>query len=138
MNRLSVQEIILGFLSTLILTIKLGWLGIALSAITAVLWVLGGTFKKSIRRYGVPITTLVFCTATLGFQWYYLLSLLGIVVLVQGDGFPDHRPTTEDEGSRLGRFVEKYINSNDAIGGPITKLIIVLLFQLSLIPYFIR
>ena len=126
MNRLSMQEIVLGFLSTIILTIKLGWLGIALSAITAVLWVLGGSFKKSIRRIGVPLAVSLFT----GVWW----SMLGFLPLTLGDGFPDRRPTTADEGSSLGRLVEKYISSEDSIGGLITKLIPVLLLQLFWTP----
>ena len=126
MNKLSPQEIILGFLSTIILTIKLGWLGIVLSLITAALWVAGGTFNKAIRRFGVPIAVSLFT----GIWW----CVLGFVVLTIGDGFPDRRPTTTDEGSALGRFVEKYISADDTIGGLITKLIPVLLLQLFWIP----
>ena len=126
MNRLSMQEIILGFFSTIILTIKLGWLGIALSAITAVLWVLGGSFKKSIRRIGVPLAVSLFT----GVWW----SMLGFAVLTIGDGYPDS--FSGDEGSWLGKQVKK-LGLSDKVGGLVTKVIPVILLQLFWIPVFL-
>lgn len=130
MNRLSPQEIVLGFLSTILLTTKLSWLGLGLSLITATLWVLGGSYKKSIRRFGVPLAVSLFT----GVWW----CMLGFIPLTLGDGFPDRRPTTADEGSALGRFVERYISSDDSIGGLITKLIPVVLLQLCWIPVYLK
>jgi len=137
MNRLSIDEFFRGFVGTLVLTIVLGWIGILLSLVCGVLYMLGGTFNKAIRRFGIPLLILAVCSLK-GFHWYYLFGLLGFLILSIGDGFPDHRPTTQDEGSALGRWVEKHISSNDAIGGPITKWLIPLIFQLLLAPYFIK
>jgi hypothetical protein len=115
MNRISKQELIIGFLSTCIFgTI---WLPI----LTSMLWGLGGTVKKSIRRFGVPIAVLLFT--------HNPLSLCGIFPLFLGDGFPDHRESTKDEGSWLGRQVEKIL-PDEYVGGLTTKLIPVLLLQI--------
>ena len=138
MNRLSIDEFFRGSVGTLVLTVILGWTGVSLSAVCGVLYMAGGTFNKSIRRFGIPLLILAVCSLKLGFHWYYLFGLLGIIILCQGDGFPDHRPTTEDEGSTLGKWVEKHISLNDSIGGPITKWIIPVFFQISLVPYFIN
>ena len=117
MNKLkdiSKQELILGFLSTIIFG------NLILSILTSLLWGLGGTFKKSIRRLGVPIAVTI---VTLN-----PLSICGIFPLFLGDGFPDRRPTTSDEGSWLGRQVEKII-PDEYWGGIITKCIPVVLLQ---------
>ena len=115
MNRLSIDEFFRGFVGTLVLTLVLGWIGLGLSVACGVLYMLGGTFKKSIRRYGIPLLILAVCSVKLGFHWYYLFGLLGILILSQGDGFPDHRNTSLDAGSSLGQWVEKHISSNDSI-----------------------
>ena len=135
LKRFSYDELFRGIVSTLILIFIYKWFGIVVSIVTGILWMLGGTYHTSIRREGIPI--LLFMIKISSFQWWHLISLiLGIYILHQGDGFPDHRPTTQDPGSRLGRFVERFY-PEDSVGGPITKWIIVVLFQLSLIPYFI-
>lgn len=108
------QELILGALSTII------FLNPWLSILTSLLWGLGGSYAKGIRRFGVPIAVGVFTGS-----W---LALLGVPITMLGDGFPDRRPTTQDEGSWLGRQVEKFL-PDDRIGGIVTKCIPVILLQ---------
>ena len=130
----SLQEFIIGFLAPVALIAKLSLIQLApVCIISSLLWALGGTFKTALRRFLLPFVPLLFMHPA----WATLLApVIGIAVLHIGDGFPDHRPTTADEGSWLGRQVEKVFPS-DVIGGPITKWLILLIYQLSLIPYFL-
>lgn len=119
MNKLkdiSKQELVLGALSTAIFLNP--WLAI----ITAVLWACGGTFSKGIRRFGVPIAVSLFMQN----PWF----MLGAFPLLCGDGFPDFRPTTKDEGSDIGKWVYWNITMDEYWGGIITKCIPVVLLQL--------
>ena len=129
------QELALGAIAHTPLFAKLPPLQAGIiCAISAVLWMLGGTFKKAIRRFGVPLVPLIFA----GLSWPALAApVIGVALLHIGDGFPDRRPTTKDGGRWLGRQVEKYIDDRDYIGGPITKFLAVCIYALSLIPYFL-
>ncbi len=143
MGKFSLQEFFIGMASTIVLFSILGIFGLVLSLFTGILWMLGGTYFKGIRRFGVPAVTFLFMAFFQGFKFHHeslVISgiVIGIIILHQGDGFPDHRLTTQDEGSWLGRLVYKYIDDRDSVGGPITKWIIPILFQVSLIPYFIK
>ena len=129
MNRLSKQEFILGFFSTILLTFKLGWWGLLLACITSVLWPLGGTYWKPIRRCGVPLAVLLFTQ-----NWW---CLLGFFPLLIGDGFPDHRTTTKDEGSWLGRQVEK-VWPDDKVSGILTKVLVVIILQAAWLPILLK
>lgn len=135
-DKFSYQEFFIGALAASPSIYFIGWQGIFLSIACGILWMMGGTYKTAIRRFCVPASIYIMATGILGFHWYYLIGLaVGIGILHIGDGFPDRRPSTEDEGSWLGRQVEK-VFPQDNVGGLITKLIIPVLFQLSLIPYY--
>ena|SRR3990167_5627618 len=137
MNNISKQEFLIGILSVVPLTFKLGIYTLLLCAVTGLLWVLGGTFNKLFRRLGVPISVLIFSsTQLLPTYWYSLIVPIGFGILSIGDGFPDNRPTTRDEGSFIGRFVEMFLSNEDG-GGIITKLIIAVLVQLAWIPIYL-
>ena len=69
-------------------------------------------------------------------NWSFLILPIGFGILCIGDGYPDYRPTTLDEGSWLGRQVEK-LGLPDEFSGELTKWSIVLLFQLALIPVYV-
>jgi hypothetical protein len=133
-KRFSPQELFVGAFAAAGTIRFLGWkLGLAVMAGSAVLWVLGGTYKKAIRRFGVP--ALIGAFAYFTGHWSPIATGLGVAVLHLGDGFPDRRATTKDEGSWLGRMVEKYVDDRDYIGGPATKLLIALIFQVPLLIY---
>ena len=126
---LSPQEFIIGCLATVALAFKIHWWALLVIPLCGLLWMIGGTFPKAIRRWGVPIVC-----AVSHLTWWCLLSIpLGVLILSQGDGFPDHRPTTSDPGSPLGRFVERYLPNMD-VGGLVTKLLIAVIFQASILP----
>lgn len=135
-KNLSPQEFILGALSTAIFYFSYGWRVLGLMVLTSVLWAFGGTFWHGFRRIIIPVLTIGI--ATLIFKsWIPVIGLpFAIWLLYQGDGFPDHRETTKDEGSPLGRFVERFV-PNMEIGGPLTKLLIVLALQICWIPVFV-
>ena len=136
-KRFSYQEFFLGFVAPAVLIFKLHWIGLILSLLCGLLWMLGGTYHKAIRRFGVPVLILIFVSTKLFNPIAAAISLaLGIGILHMGDGFPDYRPTTASSGSWLGRQVEKIFPQDD-MGGPLTKWLIALIFQLSLIPYFL-
>lgn len=97
---------------------------------------LGGTIRKIIRRYGVPLLVGVVSCFMLKSQLPILSIPIAILVLHIGDGFPDHRPTTRDEGSALGRFVEKFIPDME-VGGIVTKLLVVAILQFAWIPIWV-
>lgn len=137
-DRFSYDEAARGFVATIGSVLFLGWKGIILAVACGILWMLGGTYLKTIRREGVPAAVFLWASFFNGFHWWYLFAALGILVLHQGDGFPDHRETTADEGSWMGRWVEAHIENDPEIGGPITKWIWVPIFALTLVPYLFR
>lgn len=141
-KKLSVQELFIGLTATITFIFVIKWWGILLAVLCGLIWMLGGTYWKPIRRWGVPAMTAGAVQAYRGFPgveiWPVVGMALGIAILHIGDGFPDHRPATEDEGSALGRWVEKHITADDRVGGPLTKWLIALIFQLSLIGYMVR
>ena len=135
MNKFSWQEFFIGMAATASLVFLIGGWAVPLAVVSGALWMLGGTFKKGIRRYGVPFTISFFMAVSGVPYWTNVgASVLGLTVLHIGDGFPDRRPTTADEGSWLGRQVER-IFPDDRIGGPVTKWLIPIIFQVSLVPY---
>lgn len=116
-------------MATMPLCLKLGYVGLAISVASGFLWMFGGTYWKPIRRIGIPI--LIALTS------YYLGAVSLVVALMVGgilhlgDGFPDHRPSTADPGSWLGRQVETIIPDPD-LGGEVTKWIPVVLVLVAI------
>jgi hypothetical protein len=127
------QELLLGACANSILIwIVPGDIAVPAIACSSVLWMLGGTFNKAIRRFGVPVV----CALSVGAHgWYLAAPVIGVIWLYQGDGFPDHRPTTADAGSWLGRFVEKFV-PQDEVGGPLTKYIACLVYIWTTMIYY--
>ena len=137
MDRLSKQEFFIGVLGTIPLIFKLGAYTPWLAVFCGVLWMLGGTYNKLIRRLGVPVSVFLYsCLVLPPSYWYALCVPMGYGVLCIGDGFPDNRPTTRDEGSFLGRLVERFISDEDG-GGILTKILIPLILQLAWIPIYL-
>ena len=136
MNKISKQEFVVGFAATITLAFKIGWYATPLSIACSVLWAIGGTYAKFIRREGVSILCGTVACLVLRNSFCLFAIPAAMLVLHQGDGFPDHRPTTLDEGSRIGKFIERFV-SNPEIGGPITKMMIAFLLQLAFIPIWI-
>lgn len=135
MKPYSKQEFFIGLVALLPSAILLKWWGVVVAVLCGVLWVLGGTYHKAIRRWGVPALRLLAVGILLGWsRQAFAAAAIGVAVLYQGDGFPDHRPTTLDPGSRLGRFVERFIPDPE-VGGPVTKWLVALAFQLSWVAY---
>ena len=130
-KKFSYDEFLRGFAATTVLSFIFGWKYLLLSLATGLLWMAGGTYNKVIRRYGVPLAILLFQFGLI----QLVCNALGCAILHIGDGFPDHREATKDEGSALGRWVEKHIDSRDYVGGEITKWLIPIIFQISIIPY---
>ena len=138
-ERFSYEELGRGFMAVIATCFIIHWWGLMLAFVCGVLWMAGGTYATWIRRWIIPILTYAVITVIFNFTWYWLIApVLGVAVLSMGDGFPDHREETKDEGSWLGRWVEKNIDERDYIGGPITKWLVPVIFQVSLIPYFIK
>ncbi len=132
MNKLSKIEWLRGFVATLLVCFKIGWYGLSVATICGIIWMLGGSIEKIIRRLGVPL--FVICTSLL-FNWWAIWTLfVGYGILCLGDGYPDHN--TGDSGSWLGRQVEK-LGWPSEISGELTKWIPVLLFQLALLPIYL-
>jgi hypothetical protein len=137
-KRFSYQEFFVGTAATISSVLFLGWKGIPLALACGLLWMLGGTYLKTIRREGVNGAVFLYACWFHGFQPFYLVGLgLGIAILHIGDGFPDRRPTTADPGSWLGRQVEKWV-PNPEVGGPITKWLIALIFQNAMLFYMVK
>ena len=148
MDKFSWQEFFVGCASTFLLFFVVGIpLGALFAVTSGFLWMMGGTIWKGLRRFGVPIMICHNFSQISGFEWGYLLgAAAGIAILHIGDGFPDFRPTTADSGSWLGQKVRQIVirvtdstNEDEImdIGGPLTKWIIPVIFQLSLIPYLV-
>lgn len=133
-NKFSYQEWFMGFGATILLTFKLGIIGISLAAVSGLLWMAGGTYLKAIRRYGVPLLVGSLSCFMLSSALPLVSVPLAIGILCIGDGYPSTQPY--DSGSWLGQQVYK-LGFNDEVGGFITKLVPVALLQLAWIPIFI-
>lgn len=142
MNRLAPIEFVRGFVATLLLSLIFGWIGIVMSLVCGLFFMFGGTFHKAIRRVGIPgyifgCSYFLLPVTPYCYIKYAISALLMFGILCLGDGYPDRRVSTADEGSWLGRQVEGWFNVLDPeIGGELTKWIVVVLFQISFIPYF--
>lgn len=135
LKRFNSQEFLIGSVVHAGLVFLLGFWIIPVELLSAVLWSIGGVFYKPVRRFFVPIVPYLFLSYLNGFQLLYVLAVVGgIAVLHIGDGFPDHRPTTKDPGSALGRFVEKFIPEPE-LGGKVTKWLLAAIYQVPLILY---
>ena len=128
------QELVIGAFANGLLLFKLPIVQSApVIAASSILWTLGGTFFKPLRRFGVPLIALPF----MWLSWSNVAAaVLGIVWLHQGDGFPDRRPTTADPGSWLGKLVEKAIPAPE-IGGPFTKYLAGAIYMLTVALHFL-
>lgn len=94
------------------------WRVLCVALVCGTLWALGGSLKKSYRRWGVPgVITIAFAaagalsrdvsgvvTGLSFFLWLHLVCRLGY-------GIPSLQP--KDEGSRIGRFWADYIVRRD-------------------------
>lgn len=129
-KKFSKQEIVIGAVASVTTVFVLGPWGLLVSALSGLLWVLGGTYLKAIRRWGVPALQLAATIALRGFSVQAaLVAAIGVALLHIGDGFPDRRPTTQDAGSWLGRLVECFILDPE-VGGPVTKWLVAAIYQL--------
>lgn len=141
MKRLAPVEFLRGFVAVLPICFKVGWIGVTIAALAGLLFMLGGTFLKSIRRFGVPILTCGVSCIILHNIWILVGVPIGFGILSIGDGFPDRRLGTYDRGSWLGRLVERILDPIDQESidgcGEVTKWCIVVLFQLALIPVYL-
>ena len=135
MKRLAWIEFLRGLIATVSTLFLLFWGFWWLPIACGVCWMLGGTFNKAIRRYLVPI--LVFLAMGVPNLYHYIALSVGILILHIGDGYPDYRVSTWDEGSDLGQWVAHTFDLSNETGGELTKWLIVLIFQLSLVPYFL-
>lgn len=139
--KLNTQEFEIGFVAAITSIFAIGWLwGIPLALSCSLLWALGGTFNKAIRRFGVPALILLDVGHFNGYKTVYFVGMaVGILILHLGDGFPDHRPETASSGSFLGRLVEVIVRPSDQaeadLAGIVTKWLVAGIFQISMIPY---
>ena len=133
-QKLSAQEAVLGALSVAILVLKISWIGLLLCSVCAILWPLGGNSEgnKLFRRLGVPLSAVIFSTLAWGIHSVYFLTIpLGFAALSLGDGYPD--VSTGDAGSWLGAKIHK-LGLTEFWGGLLSKVCVVLIFQLALLP----
>lgn len=130
-QRFSYDEFFRGAAAAIASVFIIGWWGVLLAAGCGILWMLGGTYHKAIRRWLVPAAIAVTC----GFN--FLAFAPGVAILHIGDGYPDHRVSTWDSGSALGQFVERVWDLHPDAGGAVTKWLIVLIFQISWLVQFI-
>lgn len=133
MNKLSLQEAIIGFIATVTLVFKIGLIAIPIAMVSAILWAVGGAYLKTIRREGVSLLCGISSAILLKNPYCLFAIPLSMLVLHQGDGFPDHRPSTKSEGSFIGKIVEYFIK-NEKIGGLVTKLFWPVILQLAFVP----
>lgn len=128
------QELVIGALvHTPLLLIWPLYLAAPVCVISAILWTAGGTFWKPLRRYGVPITALIF-SGPVGLS--LPAPVIGVAWLHVGDGFPDTRPSTLAPGSWLGRQVQRVLPAPE-IGGPATKVLAAFIYILTTLLYFL-
>ena len=118
------------------------WIGIYClwtACLGGVLGMIGGSWKKSVRRFGCPI--ILYCsigvsthTPVIGWQGAIigLLGGLSAILLSIGYGLPSTQPP--DEGSALGRFYWNLTTSNQMLSNIATRLTI---YTALLIPWVI-
>lgn len=134
------QELILGaFANAILIWVAPGDIAVPVVAASSALWMLGGTFWKPLRRFGVPAAPVIGMLTMLrpeACTWYFVAAVLGTISLHIGDGFPDHRPTTSDKGSWLGRAVERILPAPE-IGGPATKILACAIYIATTVLYWL-
>lgn len=100
---------------------------IYISVLFAILWRLGGSGYKWVRRYVMPVVLLGFIF------WFtktpYLLVTIPIWVLALSLGYGI--PSINDSGSTLGKFVYNLVGKKDTLATFVTRAIIGLLMSLG-------
>jgi hypothetical protein len=124
---LNKEELLVGFSYGSSMWPVIGWIAVVPGIICALLWAIGGSGPKLIRRIGVPIVV----TASLAFTSLWLIPLIlplwGIVSI--GYGMPS--ADGSDKGSALGRFYTCFLSKKAANWA--TRLTVFVLFDVVMI-----
>ena len=108
--KINKEELLVGFIYGSSVWPILSWLAIIPGILCAVLWAIGGSGPKLVRRIGVPTVVAISLSFTSIWLLLTALPLWGVVSV--GYGMPD--PTTGDEGSMLGRFYSRWLSKEAA------------------------
>jgi hypothetical protein len=119
------EEILVGFIYGACTWPCLSWLAVIPGVVSGILWAIGGSGPKMVRRLGVPFVVAVSMAFTSIWLLFLVLPLWGIVSI--GYGMPDET----DEGSWLGRFWRKFLPKKAANWA--TRLTVFILFNIVII-----
>jgi hypothetical protein len=123
--KLNKEELLVGFVYGSSVWPLISWLAVIPGIICAVLWAIGGSGPKMVRRLGVPAVMSISLAFTSLWLLLSMLPLWGVVSI--GYGMPD----ATDKGSALGRFYSKFLSKQAANWA--TRLTVFVLFNLVMI-----
>jgi hypothetical protein len=123
--KLNKEEILVGFIYGSSAWPIISWIAIVPGAVCAVLWAIGGSSKKMVRRIGVPVVMAISLSFTSLWLLLTVLPLWGVVSI--GYGMPD----STDSGSALGRFYSRWLTEKAANWS--TRFTVYMLFVLVMI-----
>jgi hypothetical protein len=106
MKQLNKEELLVGFIYGSCCWPLISWLAVIPGVICSLLWAIGGSGPKLVRRLGVPLVMAVILSFTNLWLLFTVLPLWGIVAI--GYGMPNNK--NGDEGSTLGRFYLKFLS----------------------------
>lgn len=119
------EELLVGFIYGACTWPLLSWLAVIPGIICAMLWEVGGSGPKLVRRLGVPAVVAVSLSFINHWLIFLILPLWGIVSI--GYGIPG----PNDKGSALGRFYSKFLPKQAANWA--TRLTVFILFNIIII-----
>jgi hypothetical protein len=123
--KLNKEELLVGFIYGSCCWPLISWLAVIPGVICSLLWAIGGSGPKLVRRLGVPLVMGI----TLAFtNWWLLLTMFPLWGIVSiGYGMPDET----DKGSTLGRFYKSFLPYKTANWA--TRFTIYVLFNIVII-----
>ena len=125
MNKLNKEELLVGFIYGSCTWPVMGWLAVVPGIACSILWAIGGSGPKMVRRLGVPAVVATSLAFTSLWLLLTMLPLWGIVSI--GYGMPDADPNG-DKGSILGRFWTKLLPKSKKAANWATRLTVFVLF----------
>lgn len=133
--KLNKEELTIGAVFGLSFCLKVGFWGLLIAPLTALLWALGGAYgsNKAFRRVGCAVLPSV-AVAVLKASWWPLLAIpLAFGAFTIGYGMPDK----SDAGSALGRFWMNLLHPIDPQGkwaNIATRATVYVLLAIAFIP----
>lgn len=123
--KLNKEEILVGFIYGSCCWPLLSWLAIIPGVICALLWAIGGSGPKMVRRLGVPAVMAISLSFTSLWLLLLMLPLWGIISIGYG------MPGPGDKGSALGRFYSRFLSYKAANWA--TRFTVISLFNIVII-----